>query len=124
LDFYGRLGFTKVKHNKEAIDPEYLVMQKDGVILNFWSGNDKIWEHSYFKKFPRDSKRGFGLEIIITVDDVETCYQDAKQFATVVSDLKLRPWGLKDFRIEDPFGYYLRITERYDILDPDYGLPR
>jgi len=24
----------------------------------------------------------------------------------------LRPWGLRDFRIFDPSGYYLRITER------------
>jgi lactoylglutathione lyase len=27
-------------------------------------------------------------------------------------DLRDRPWGLKDFRILDPAGYYLRITDR------------
>ena len=27
-------------------------------------------------------------------------------------DLQDRPWGLTDFRILDPAGYYLRITSR------------
>jgi len=27
-------------------------------------------------------------------------------------DLQDRPWGLRDFRILDPDGYYLRITNR------------
>jgi len=29
----------------------------------------------------------------------------------VVEPLRMRPWGARDFRIADPFGYYLRITE-------------
>lgn len=28
-------------------------------------------------------------------------------------DLVVRPWGLRDFRVVDPSGYYLRITERH-----------
>jgi hypothetical protein len=35
----------------------------------------------------------------------------------------MQPWGVKDFRIEDPFGFYLRITERHNILDPKYAVP-
>jgi len=30
----------------------------------------------------------------------------------LAEDLQDRPWGLKDFRILDPAGYYLRITDR------------
>lgn len=30
----------------------------------------------------------------------------------LTEDIQHRPWGLKDFRILDPAGYYLRITER------------
>jgi hypothetical protein len=26
----------------------------------------------------------------------------------------LKKWGRRDFRIVDPFGFYLRITERYE----------
>jgi hypothetical protein len=30
----------------------------------------------------------------------------------LTEELQDRPWGLKDFRILDPAGYYLRITGR------------
>jgi hypothetical protein len=30
----------------------------------------------------------------------------------LAEDLQERPWGLTDFRILDPAGYYLRITGR------------
>ena len=29
-----------------------------------------------------------------------------------VLDLQERPWGLTEFRILDPAGYYLRLTDR------------
>ena len=44
-------------------------------------------------------------------------YNEVKKFTKVVEELEVKPWGLKDFRIEDPFGYYLRITEFHNILD-------
>jgi hypothetical protein len=28
--------------------------------------------------------------------------------------VQLKKWGRRDFRIVDPFGFYLRITERYE----------
>ena len=30
----------------------------------------------------------------------------------MAEDLGDRPWGLRDFRVLDPAGYYLRITDR------------
>lgn len=30
----------------------------------------------------------------------------------IEEDLTARPWGLRDFRILDPSGYYLRITDQ------------
>ena len=30
----------------------------------------------------------------------------------MAEDLRARPWGLRDFRVLDPAGYYLRITDR------------
>jgi hypothetical protein len=30
----------------------------------------------------------------------------------ITEDLRDRPWGLRDFRVLDPAGYYLRITDR------------
>lgn len=93
FDFYGKLGFQKVAHRSDETNPNYLVMERDHVVLCFWPGND-----SY--------------------------YEAVKPFANVVEELRKRPWGLKDFRVEDPFGYYLRITERHDITDPNYAVAK
>jgi predicted enzyme related to lactoylglutathione lyase len=121
LEFYGKLGFKKVWHHSEKTNPHYLVMERQGTILNFWPGNDHVWEQGYFKKFPKDSVRGYGVEIFLPVDDIKSYYNEVKQFANVVAEINLRPWGLRDFRIVDPFGYYLRVTDRHDILDPNYA---
>ncbi len=54
-----------------------------------------------------------GLELVLEVDDV-----DAEQDRVLAAgwpldaDLGDREWGLRDFRILDPDGYYLRITNR------------
>ncbi len=54
-----------------------------------------------------------GTELVLEVDDV------AGERDRVVAagwpleqDLQDRPWGLTDFRIIDPAGYYLRVTSR------------
>lgn len=123
LDFYGKLGFKKVWHRSENNNADYLVMEREGTLLNFWPGNERVYEQSYFKNFPKDTKRGYGVELVIPVDDVKAFHGQIQGFAKIVNPLVERPWGLWDFRIEDPFGYYLRITERHDIADPNYAVP-
>ena len=54
---------------------------------------------STFKSFPKTLKRGYGVEIVIMVDDIDKLYANAKSFAKVVEELKVRPWGTRDFRI-------------------------
>jgi uncharacterized glyoxalase superfamily protein PhnB len=53
------------------------------------------------------------VELVLEVDDV------AGERALVAAagwpleqDLQDRAWGLTDFRVVDPAGYYLRITSR------------
>ena len=123
LDFYGKLGFKKVWHRSEHNNADYLVIEREGTLLNFWPGNENVYDQAYFKNFPKDTKRGYGVEIVIPVDDVQAFHEEVKDFANIVNPLVKRPWGLWDFRIEDPFGYYLRITERHDITDPNYAVP-
>eukprot|EP00919_Chromeraceae_sp_WS-2016_P079940 GHVR01189138.1.p1 GENE.GHVR01189138.1~~GHVR01189138.1.p1 ORF type:complete len:151 (+),score=18.13 GHVR01189138.1:36-488(+) len=123
LDFYGKLGFKKVWHRSEDNNADYLVMEREGTILNFWPGNDSVYAQSYFKRFSKDTKRGYGVELVIPVDDVKAFHEKVRGFANIINPLVKRPWGLWDFRIEDPFGYYLRITERHDITSPDYAVP-
>ncbi|MFN8015448.1 MAG: hypothetical protein U0R17_02415 [Acidimicrobiia bacterium] len=111
LDFYGKLGFKTVSHKLENEFGDYLVMEREGVTINFWPGSDLAYRQSHFSHFPKDAKRGYGVELIIPVTNIETFYEDAKQFANIVGDLKQRHWGAKDFRVVDPFGYYLRFSE-------------
>jgi catechol 2,3-dioxygenase-like lactoylglutathione lyase family enzyme len=124
LDFYGALGFKTVWHRWEGDELDYLVMEREGAILNFWPGQGHVWGKSYFSQFPRTSKPGYGVEIVIGVKDIEAYYEKVKVVANIVDTLKLRPWGLKDFRIEDPFGYYLRMTQPYDVTNPKWAAPK
>ncbi len=54
-----------------------------------------------------------GVELVLEVDDV-AAERDRVAAAgwPLEQDLQDRPWGLTDFRIIDPAGYYLRITSR------------
>jgi hypothetical protein len=116
-DYYGRLGFEVIWERKPEGKKGYLVLKMQDNILCFWAGNEHVYEQSYFKRFPRNTKRGYGVEIVIMVADIETYYTQVKDFVNLVAKLDVRPWGLKDFRIEDPFGYYIRITSFHNILD-------
>lgn len=116
-DYYGKLGFKVVWERPYEGEKGYLVMERDNTILCFWPGTDHVYNQTYFKKFPRKTPRGYGVELVIMVDDIDAYYEKIKSYANVVEPLKLRPWGLKDFRASDPFGYYLRFTSKHNILD-------
>ncbi|MFY9652455.1 MAG: VOC family protein [Trebonia sp.] len=54
-----------------------------------------------------------GVELVLEVDDLDEEY--ARVTATgwpLAEDLAGRPWGLRDFRLLDPSGYYWRVTGR------------
>lgn len=114
--FYGRLGFRVARHESPIDDNGYLVLRSGEAILCFWGGTPAVRRHPYFGRFPRTAKRGYGVEIIVPVADVRRVYAVARRARCVVDDLRERPWGARDFRIEDPFGYYIRVTEKHDVL--------
>lgn len=115
--FYRELGF-KDAWRDERTGSRYLVMQLEGWPICF-----KAWDntHSYFGK--DDGQRGNGVEIVIAVaaEHLESHYRRAERSGALVAELQTRPWGARDFRIADPFGYYLRFTESVDVLSADYG---
>lgn len=120
-DFYGKLGFKKVWEYPPKGQSGYLVMKRENSILAFFCGNKKVYNHPFFKRFPKTTIRGYGVEIAIYISDVDinTYYQDildklGKKF--IVQPLIVKPWGSKDFRLVDPFGYYLCIREAGNIL--------
>jgi catechol 2,3-dioxygenase-like lactoylglutathione lyase family enzyme len=109
IRFYSRLGFKLLWRTED-----YLVMRRKRSVLNFYGGSQKVYSHSYFGRFKKTTKCGYGVEIIIPVDRVELIYSSVRKFAKIVQPLQLKKWGRRDFRIVDPFGFYLRITERYE----------
>jgi len=54
-----------------------------------------------------------GVELVLEVEDVaaERDWVVAAEWP-LEEDLQDRPWGLTDFRVLDPAGYYLQITDR------------
>ena len=50
---------------------------------------------------------------MLEVEDIDALYGRVSSSGhPVFEPLQERPWGLRDFRIVDPDGYYLRLTSR------------
>ncbi len=117
-DFYGTLGFKTVWERIPDGFKGYLIMKMGDNILCFWAGNEHVYEQEYFSQFPKETPRGYGIEIVLMVKDIQKFYEEIKSKLEIREPLQLRPWGLEDFRVVDPFGYYLRFTSYHNILDP------
>jgi lactoylglutathione lyase len=97
------LGFDVVRDERRA-HPPYLAMRRGDVHLGAVS-RPPIAD-------PEARRPPTGVELVLEVDDVDA--ERARISTTnwlVTEDLTLRPWGLRDFRLLDPDGYYWRITQ-------------
>lgn len=102
-DFYTRvLGFGVERDERQTPSP-YLALRRGDVRLGAsaaWAATD-----------PAERTPPQGVEIVLEVTDL-----DAERAAIAAAGWELkeeiveRPWGLRDFRLLDPDGYFLRIT--------------
>lgn len=118
-DFYNTIGFEVVWEEKAKDMNGYLVMKRRDSVLCFFCGNERVFDHPYFKKFPSDTPRGYGLEFSIPVEDIDDFYAHLLSVIDhkyIVQELRSQPWGVKDFRMVDPFGYYFRVNEPTDMI--------
>ncbi len=54
---------------------------------------------------------GRGVEVVVAVSDIEAAYAQALASGRpMASPLRAQSWGLTDFRVLDPDGYYIRLT--------------
>jgi len=118
-DFYTSLGFEVIWERNPEGFKGYLILKLDNNILCFWGGNENIYLHEHFSKFPKDTFRGYGVEIVHLVKDLDTIYNMALKMDCVVEELKLKPWNVRDFRIVDPWGYYIRFSDYHNILSDE-----
>jgi lactoylglutathione lyase len=67
----------------------------------------------YFTRSKLSAAHGLGVEIVLEVNDVSVVYKHVQSCGYPIEEpLQKRHWGLTDFRLVDPNGYYLRITSR------------
>ena len=101
------LGFTLAVDQRDSDHP-YAAVEYGKVRI----GAARAWEKvdSSARALPG------GVEIVLEVDDL-TAFRARVQAAgyPLAQDLQRRPWGLTDFRLYDPAGYYLRITDKGPI---------
>jgi catechol 2,3-dioxygenase-like lactoylglutathione lyase family enzyme len=105
IAFYtGVLRFTTVQR-KEG----YVYLQRDGIFIGAVQSGFELGD---LQRADRSSRRPpTGVEIVIEVDDLEAERNWVVDKGwTLDADIKLQDWGLKDFRLTDPDGFYLRIT--------------
>jgi len=56
-------------------------------------------------------RSGLGVELVVVVEDVAALHARAVASGQAdISALVAQPWGLTDFRVVDPDGYYIRVT--------------
>jgi lactoylglutathione lyase len=98
------LGFTLVTDRRGDEQP-YLALERDAVRIGAAA---RPGEGS-----PNQRRPPTGVEIVLEVDYLHA-ERDRIRHAgwPIEEDIVRRPWGLQDFRVTDPDGYYLRITHR------------
>ena len=95
------LGFTLVA-DRRADPLPYLDMVRHGVRIGAVAVPGGLATHRHPPT---------GVEIVIEVDYLHAERDRiARAGWPIEEDITLRPWGLKDFRLLDPDGYYLRFT--------------
>jgi lactoylglutathione lyase len=104
-DFYTRvLGFALVRDERDH-EVAYLSLERDDVRIGALARPEIA--DSGQRRPPT------GAEIVLEVDDLETSRDRVRsEQCPIEEDITARPWGLDDFRLLDPSGYYLRITTR------------
>jgi uncharacterized glyoxalase superfamily protein PhnB len=120
--FYMKLEFEVVWEDKpqENMQNGYMVMRKDKSVLCFFCGNKEVYNHIYFKNFPKETKRGYGVELGFPIENIDEFYARVEKRIgreNIFQPLEEKPWGKKDFRLEDPFGYFLRFCEPWNVLE-------
>ena len=105
VDFYTRvLRFTLYRDERQTDHP-YVALRRGEVLVGAAHREGAAASH--------ERRPPTGVELVLEVDDVVAEFDHVcSQEWPLEGDLLVRPWGLRDFRILDPSGYYLRITER------------
>jgi hypothetical protein len=103
--FRDALRFEVVRDEGSFVE---LRSERGVVLLN--SFDDADAGHP-FEHYRQEKRRGLGVEIGIVTDHLEETWEAARRIeGCAVSDIVRQEWGMTDYRILTPHGYYLRVT--------------
>jgi len=103
--FCEALGFHVLRDEGDFME---LRTDRAIVLLNAFADLD---EGHPFEDFRTQPRRGIGVEIGVVVADVVAARARAAALpGCQVSEVVTQDWGMTDFRILTPHGYYLRVT--------------
>ena len=106
LAFYTEvLGFAALPTEYETYRP----LERGGNRLALQTIEELPADHPLVRG-GRGAVRGQGVEIVLEVDDLDALHARAVEAGVEVTPLTDQRWGLRDFRLVDPEGYYLRVT--------------
>ena len=122
--FYKLFGFEQIHYDPTSgggSDLGYMVLKREdpigNTLINFYGDKDKVSKHARFADFPADTPRGYAVEITVPTSGIDKLWEEVnKQLKPdqISQPLALKRWGKKDFRVVDPFGFYIRFTELVD----------
>jgi catechol 2,3-dioxygenase-like lactoylglutathione lyase family enzyme len=106
VQFYSEvLGFERISR---SLLGDYTVMRRGLAQIALQSQRHLDEEHPLK---PRAAERlGVCVELVVEVDDLAAAHACASRRWPLETELGLRPWGRRDFRLLDPDGFYVRVT--------------
>ncbi|WP_209888504.1 VOC family protein [Rhizobium leguminosarum] len=108
LDFYRRVLGFEIQGPANA---NYTLLTNGDAVIAI--NRQTVLSSDHPLRIETGERVGLGVEIVFSVNDIEDSYRAAKASGWPLSDLALQPWGLSDFRLIDPDGYYIRVTSRH-----------
>lgn len=111
--FYERLlGFEL-----ERQGDDYWSLRNGSVALGVGAAESLEHGHHFLRPSAAGSARGVGVELVLelpSLEAVDTMYErirsDVEAAGGRIEPAMNRAWGLRDFRVVDPDGYYIRVT--------------
>lgn len=101
--FYARLGFSVVHAKADG----YTTLKSGSTVIALSPLPSWLPMHWIgFLRYPP-----LGTEIVLYVTNLETSRATLEQAGYSPGEIVLQSWGDRDFRITEPDGYYLRISE-------------
>jgi lactoylglutathione lyase len=108
--FYSELGFRVVAKTSYG----YITL-KSGPVVIALSPVSKT-DLADLASISKVRRPPIGVEIVLyTSENLEEEHKRLKRLGLKPTDIRLQPWGVRDFRIADPGGYYIRISEGHAI---------